>query len=136
MQRKKDYIAVCKKVNFKLSQCRNLENGKMPNWLYLKMLETKNYGIQYINRYLRNVRNEQRCLRNGEQVINKYFFKYALYKVNKKVRNYWSVCVESCWQGLIWLHKRLKSSHGCFSKIILSGLWIAFILVRLILKHL
>lgn len=26
--------------------------------------------------------------RNGVRVINKYFFKYALYKVNKKERKY------------------------------------------------
>lgn len=134
--RERHYIAVSKKVIFKQSQCGRLENAKMPNWLYLKMLETKNGGIQYINKYLKGVINEQRCLRNGVQLINKYFFKHTLYKVNRKQRKYWSACVENWWQGLIWLHKRLKSSHSSFSKIILSGLWIAFILVRLTLKHL
>lgn len=56
----------------------------MPKWLYLKMLDTKNGGIQYI----KGVKNEQRCLRNGVQLINKYFFKHTLYKVNKKQRKY------------------------------------------------
>lgn len=50
--------------------------------------DKRNGGIQYINRYLKDVRNEQSCLRNGVQVINKYCFKYALYKVNKKERKY------------------------------------------------
>lgn len=41
-----------------------------------------------IHKYLKGVKNEQKCLRNGVQLINKYFFKHALYKVNKKQRKY------------------------------------------------
>lgn len=37
----------------------------MLNWLYSKMLETKNGGVQYTNTDLKDVKNEQSFLRNG-----------------------------------------------------------------------